>query len=338
MEDEKLTEEILQNETEIRRFLLGELSEDERSAFESRFIADEDLFEQMSVVEDELIESYVRETLSPADKTNFEKHFLATETRRRKVDFTGQMLGNFKNQNENFAAKKTESVERNPSVLNSLIEFFKMPKFVFGAAFALLILIFGGWFLLKKSAQNEVAKVTMPMPAIETTPTFAPVQNQNSATANQIVSGNSDENTAANIRPNKNSAENTNRKKSNENQNSSLTVANTSGVVPVLALFAGSVRGDGKLPELTLSNAMPRVFLMLNLETKYYKTYRAEIADADGNLIFKNDKIQSGNMKLSLSVPAEKLLTGDYIVRLSGVNPRGETESVADYPFRIKRR
>ena len=93
------------NETEIRRFLLGEMSETERSAFEERFVADEDLFEQISVAEDELIESYVRGTLSPAEKTTFEREFLSTEPRRRRVAFTRAMLDKIKKENE-IAAEK----------------------------------------------------------------------------------------------------------------------------------------------------------------------------------------------------------------------------------------
>lgn len=334
-----MTEEILQNETEIRRFLLGELTEDERSAFEMRFVADENLFEQTQVVEDELIESYIRGTLSPADKTNFEKHFLATETRRQKVEFTRRMIGKFNNQNESFAVKKTETVETNPSVLSSLIGFFKTPKLAFGAAFALLILIFGGLFLLRNPKQNEIAVMTTPTPIIQETPNIEPNQNQNLKPTNQIVSGNLNTNATVNIQPNKNSVNlNANRKQANENQNSTPTVTNTSGVVPILALFAGSVRGEGKMPELTLSNATPKVYLLLNLESKDYKIYRAEIVDADGRPIFSNNKIQSGNSKLTLAVPAEKLRRGDYIVKLSGVNPSGETESVADYSFRVKRK
>lgn len=331
-----MTEKILQNEPEIRRFLLGESTEDERIAFEMRFVADENLFEQICVVEDELIESYVRGMLSPIDKMNFEKHFLSTETRRQKVNFTRSMIGNFKDQNEPIIAKKTETVERNSSVWNSLIEFFKTPKLALGAAFALLILVFGGWFLLKNSKQNEIAGITTPTPI--TQPTQVATPNQNSIPANQIISNSLNTNAPENIQSNKNSAENTNRKKPDENQTSNPTVTNTSGVVPVLALFAGNVRGEGKLPELTLSNATPGVLFVLNLESKDYETYRAEIVDADGNSILKNIKIRSDNAKLSLSVPAEKLQRGDYIVRLSGINPRGEAESVADYSFRIKRR
>ncbi len=162
-----MVQENTHNETEIRRFLLGEMPETERSAFEQNFVADENLFEQISVAEDELIESYIRATLSPAEKTMFEREFLSTESRRRRVAFTRTMLDKLKNENEIAVAKKTETVDGNPSVWNSIIEFFKTPKLAFGAAFALLILIFGGWFLLKNPNQPEIAKQITPTPTAE---------------------------------------------------------------------------------------------------------------------------------------------------------------------------
>ena len=73
------------NEREIRRFLIGGMSEDERSAFERSFVADEDLFIQISVIEDELIESYILETLSPDERRAFEREFLSIDSRRRSL-------------------------------------------------------------------------------------------------------------------------------------------------------------------------------------------------------------------------------------------------------------
>lgn len=106
----------------------------------------------------------------------------------------------------------------------------------------------------------------------------------------------------------------------------------------MLALFAGDVRGEGKMPELKLPKNAPGANLQLNLESQEYKIYQIEIVNPDGNSIFKNNKLKARNSKINFFVSTGKLPTGDYIVKLSALNPKGETESVADYPFRVNRK
>jgi hypothetical protein len=107
---------------------------------------------------------------------------------------------------------------------------------------------------------------------------------------------------------------------------------------PVLALFAGGVRAEGKMPALNLPETATGANLQLNLESQDYKNYQVEIVDPDGNLIFRNNKLGAKNKKLNLFVPAPKLSAGEYLVKLSALNSQNETESVADYPFRVNRK
>src|SRR5262245_43982739 len=80
-EDEKL----------IRRYLLEELTEDERRRLETRIFDDEELAarfpEHLSLLEDELIEDYVKGALTPREKKHFEDHFLRSRQRREKLSF-----------------------------------------------------------------------------------------------------------------------------------------------------------------------------------------------------------------------------------------------------------
>jgi len=80
-EDEKL----------IRLYLLGELTEDDRRRLETRVFDDEEFAarfpEHLSLLEDELIEDYVKGALTPREKNHFEDHFLRTPQRREKLSF-----------------------------------------------------------------------------------------------------------------------------------------------------------------------------------------------------------------------------------------------------------
>jgi hypothetical protein len=69
----------------IRRFLLGELAEDETETLERRLLAEEDLFEAAEAMEADLLYSYVRETLSPAERERLRERVLATPGGRARL-------------------------------------------------------------------------------------------------------------------------------------------------------------------------------------------------------------------------------------------------------------
>lgn len=324
-------------EAEVRGFLLGEMSETERSAFEERFVADADLFEQMRVVEDELIESYIRGTLPAAQKEKFERAFLTTERRRSRVEFTRSMLDKLAGQKEVAAVKKTETAAAHPSVWDSIANFFKTPQLAFGAAFALLVLIFGGWFLLRNPNQTEIVQQTTPTPTVQISQTIQPDANQ-SLPANENVSVNSNSRPPEKIPDNKNVSPNVNRETPNKNQNSNTQKQTSTAPAPVLALFAGTVRAEGKIAELNLPKDASGANLQLNLESQDYKIYLVEILNPDGSAVFQSRKLKANNSKINLFVPAAKLARGDYVIKLSALNPQKEIESVADYAFRVNRK
>ncbi len=320
-----MVSENLENETKIRRFLLGEMREDERAAFEEKFIDDEDLFEQIRVAEDELIESYVRGTLLPAEKEKFEKVFLAAKNRRQRVTFTRGMLGKLSEYKETAAVKKIEAAAENPSAWNSITAFFKTKKLAFGAAFAILLLIFGFWFLVFKSPKTgtEIVRQTTPTPTVSLSPTPQTIENNSNT--------NLPDNPANKIPAN------------NENSNKNQNAPDKKEISPpktivALALFPGTTRSEGKLGELNLPKEAKGANLQLNLESRDYKTYRFEVVSAEGNVIFRSGRLNPKNSKINAFVPAEKLPRGDYIVRLYGFNPQNEEESAADYQFRVNRK
>lgn len=69
----------------IRRFLLGEADEAEQRHVEESFITDPEYAEKLSIAEHELIEAYLDDALSAAERERFRAHFLATPQQRRKV-------------------------------------------------------------------------------------------------------------------------------------------------------------------------------------------------------------------------------------------------------------
>jgi hypothetical protein len=72
----------------LRRYLLGTIEPDVREDVEKRLFSDDKIFwEQMCLVEDELIDAYVSDDLDVDERRSFDQHFLTTEERRDKLSF-----------------------------------------------------------------------------------------------------------------------------------------------------------------------------------------------------------------------------------------------------------
>lgn len=69
----------------IRQYLLGEATEHEQEQVAERLFYEDDYAEHLLLLEDELIDEYVREALSPAERSHFEQHFLVTTKRQQKL-------------------------------------------------------------------------------------------------------------------------------------------------------------------------------------------------------------------------------------------------------------
>jgi hypothetical protein len=72
----------------IREYLLGKSSSEDSAFVEERLLGDDEFYQQLLVVEDELFDQYLAGSLPEADKGPFENYFLATPERREKLRFT----------------------------------------------------------------------------------------------------------------------------------------------------------------------------------------------------------------------------------------------------------
>jgi CHAT domain-containing protein/Tfp pilus assembly protein PilF len=77
-----MTQEVI-NRNLLRRYLLGELTEEEqRAPVEEGLLIDDDCFEEFELVKEDLIEQYVNDELTSDERESFEQHFLTTPERR----------------------------------------------------------------------------------------------------------------------------------------------------------------------------------------------------------------------------------------------------------------
>jgi CHAT domain-containing protein/Tfp pilus assembly protein PilF len=125
-----------EEEERLRQYLLGELSsEEQQQQLEKRLLTDDSVFEELLIAEDDLIDSYLSGELIGEEKERFENHFLATEERRRKLQFSKTLRKYVAAE----SAPVTDSTpEKKPHWLYSIKAFFASPM---GAAVALMVVL-----------------------------------------------------------------------------------------------------------------------------------------------------------------------------------------------------
>jgi hypothetical protein len=74
------------------RYLLGDVSEDEQVRLEERFFVDDQSYQQLVALEDELRYDYAQGTLNPRQRGLFEKRFLTAPAEQKKVELAKAVL------------------------------------------------------------------------------------------------------------------------------------------------------------------------------------------------------------------------------------------------------
>jgi methionine-rich copper-binding protein CopC len=74
-------------QSRLKQYLLGQLAEDSWEEVEKALLSDDDLFEELLIVEDELMDEYLSGKLSRNERSAFEQHFLNTAERYDQLKF-----------------------------------------------------------------------------------------------------------------------------------------------------------------------------------------------------------------------------------------------------------
>jgi hypothetical protein len=75
-----------------RRYLLGQATEEERSALELEYFHSDEAVDRIAAAEDDLIEDYLSDRLDPVERGSFERDYLAARNHRRRVETIRQLL------------------------------------------------------------------------------------------------------------------------------------------------------------------------------------------------------------------------------------------------------
>ena len=303
----------------LTRYLLGAVSETERENIEAEYLTDEDVFEQMLIAEDELVDAYARGELADQEREQFEKNFLTSAHGRDRVHFSQALAGVVSD------ARPVVLPSASPSFFAALWTSLTPKVRVAGVAFAVLLITAFSWLLVERMRmRTELQELR----AEQVRLTEQSKELQRIADAERARSAE----LAAQL------------------QKLGPEPVPTEGAIPpkrpseeILAfnISPGSVRGSGGT-NLAVPRSAKSIQLTLNFERpSSHQEYRAAIETADGKTVWRKDSFGSrpNADRVSLpSIPAAALPPGDYVLLLSGKQPDGSFETVANYSFRISRK
>nr|MDQ3014137.1 hypothetical protein [Acidobacteriota bacterium] len=146
-----MREEVEVLDTELRQYLLGELSSDEELKIEGQLLVDGNAIEQMMMVENELIDDYLTGTLPPSQQEKYQTLFLATREGQQKVK-AARVL---KNQLAKFREPEPTFLNRLQAVMTRI---FSPP--VLQTVAALLVVGLGvfGWRMFMRQSEDIYLK------------------------------------------------------------------------------------------------------------------------------------------------------------------------------------
>jgi hypothetical protein len=328
----------------LTRFLLGQLSDEERKTVEARFLADDEYFAQLLVMEDSLLDDYVLDRLNDEERKNAELLFRSSAAAKKELKFTEDLIANLKKRREakaeagkgkkkqvvttdEIVAPKTSPWLRSQASLNLIVAGLKgLPK-GFSATAGLIVLLFAGASIyLIYQNQRQTRELLAQQAALERS-TQEVRQKLNEEIQNSSELG-------------KRLDLETEMRTQAEEALAQMRNRESKSIISLVLLPTIFQRTAGS-KTVTLNPESNRLQLLLEVPSdRRYPSYNVVIKSFDGSQIWSRNSIPATQIKqhkLSLILSSSLFPYNDYRIELHGVSETGASQLVADYAFKVRR-
>lgn len=340
----ELAQELDRQEIAIR-YLLGNLSEEDKTRLEEQYFLDDKQFEELELAEDELIDRYVRSELSLKETNQFEK-LLESPRMAERVEVARLLAKRTTTQPQMqpvVAAPEPSDGQVKPARVGWWDRLFEpasaIPSFRPAFAMSLILLLLTTtafvfvWMKLRTESQRLVQE-----------------QQQREDLRRQIEE---QKTKYSELEANFNKTQQEKDEQAElakkyqellaEEQQSSLLAL----TFPIFLGPGGGTRAQDRdvLREITLPRGVRRVGLNLNVTHggDDYPRYNASVRNIDSAkpIATKTNlkpSSQGGRKYITIDLDATILRAGSYNVHVDGVTATGQIDNFDDYPFRVKSR
>jgi uncharacterized coiled-coil protein SlyX len=310
----------MDSQQQVRRYLLGNLPEQEQLALEQEYFCDDELFDRVWELENELVDSYVRGKLERDERKLFERNYLQSPVHRRRVAFSTALL-------ETVDAKLMEPRTAAAPSKRWWADFPVSLRWATVAAVIVLSAITIILFFERASLHKRLDRL------------YADASSQQQHTREL-----EDEIAAQRDQSDKLKGELARMRAEAQAPTSSSqpSIGETRSVLSFL-LSPIVLRGGGEAQQLKLEKQTTSVLFRMNVQPPAARLFQVVLRTVDGVKVFEKASLQShrqagDNFTLALKVPASKLEPGDYILTLSATNGvKAPPEEVNRFFFRVSR-
>ena len=157
---------------EVRSYLLGVLDADRKTQLEEQILSAPETYEELLLVEEELIDQYVAGRLSEHERRQFETYFLITAERQKNLRF-GQLLKRYVNSHP-FPSQIENSAPAKKSLTFSLPAAGR-PVMAFSIAGVVLLgVVLLGWLGFRRPPSRWAQQRVEPVVVVTLAPAAAP--------------------------------------------------------------------------------------------------------------------------------------------------------------------
>lgn len=315
----------------LRRYLLDQATEAEMADVELRFLSDDNAFEDIKAVEDELFYEYSANELSVAERVSFETKFLSTADGRDRLAFANALIET----TGELSSQTAVAVSETKTLFASVSAFLGLSKSVasFGMAAVMLLIAAGLMFVFiqDRTTRNDIAAVQSEPEVAEPLPD-SPVETVE-PNAGKAIS-NVDTTAPDNIDKKTVKPERKPTKEPSEPNRSFFALVLAPG-------FA--VRSEGSvLQPVKLTPSLKTVGLLLKvIPIDEFVSYRAEVREVDTGKVIASSPARamkgSRQQTYKLTVPARNLKQADYEAVVIGVKADGTSEEYSTYFFSARK-
>lgn len=325
----------VEQETELRHYLLGDLPLQEQVLIEQRLFFDSAYAELAQVIEDDLIDDYLHGDLVASEREKFEHHFLDSPDHKADLRIAEALKENLDAEDSRVISPLNLVEEQQaPPVVVPPNKFFltslvknKPAVWLALAATVLIILSIIAWIAIQSALSGKIQQYEAkdPQPA-QTLP-----DNQQLPTPTPLGNGPGDQ-----------KKQTVEQRNNNREKGKLPDKPRETPLQPIFAtiLPGNSSRGAGQTKILPSSFTSEQVTLRLPLiAAKRYRQYRYELLRADSTIQTGDLKLQSdkewGRVVL-ITIPAELLTKQSYQIKLRGRASDGTSSEETIYPFTVQ--
>jgi hypothetical protein len=323
------------NEKLLIKYLLGSLPEERQLQVEGEFLSDDQRYERLLALENELFYDYAQNKLSPDERELFEKRYLSSEQNRKTAMIASALA---RKMSESASVKTAEQgiADREPQRFwQSLKSYFVPQSAAMRVSQAALAVV-------------SLALIWLAIGIVRLRNEFNQFRAQRAFQADQLRHQAQQERARAdelNLKLEREADENAVlRQELSKMQAQSEGHAEKRPSVISLVLAPSIVRDQATgMKNLYLPPGIRLLKLLLKLKGDVeYKSYQAILFTVEGAEKWSRDKLQAkrtgSGRSIDLWLPTMTLASGDYELRLKGYATDGTLEETGDYYYLSVRR